>query len=264
MLVPALALAVPITDTLVAMVRRALAGRPMFSGDREHIHHRLLRLGFSHRKAVLLLSGSSFLLCVIALALSYAQDAVVACALFVLSAVAFFALRRMGFLHLESSLARLRHRNLDLRAAVGAIAHKLRTARSVDEILESAQTFGPAVSAHSVRLEVAPPGSISNAGTIFATRWLSPAERNGHTPLRARFELPKELGMLEVEWLDGRGEVDRDHALAAEALCRSVAHALHRMSSPRYGWIEPIRLPVQAVMRAWPRLRGKARREPPG
>ena len=44
-LVPMVALAVPIVDTALAMGRRALTGRPMFSGDRDHIHHRLLGLG---------------------------------------------------------------------------------------------------------------------------------------------------------------------------------------------------------------------------
>jgi UDP-GlcNAc:undecaprenyl-phosphate GlcNAc-1-phosphate transferase len=233
MLVPVLALAVPITDTLVAIGRRALAGRPMFSGDKEHIHHRLLRLGFSHRKAVLFLSGTSCLLCLIALALSFAQGAVVAWVLFALSAVAFFALRRIGFLRLESNLVRLRHRNQDLRAAVGAIAHKLRTATSVAEILESTQTFGPAVSAFSLRLEVAPPDGVAKPRPRYATDWFSPSERNGNPALQARFELPEELGILEVEWVDGRSEIDRDHELAAEALCKNVAHAVQRISRPR-------------------------------
>jgi UDP-GlcNAc:undecaprenyl-phosphate GlcNAc-1-phosphate transferase len=262
MLVPVLALALPITDTLIAMGRRALAGRPMFSGDKEHIHHKLLRVGFSHRNAVLLLSGTSFLLCVIALALSFAQGAVVACVLLVLSAVAFLALRRIGLLRIESGLLQLRHRNRDLRAAVGAIAHKLGTATTVAAILESAETFGPAVSAFSVRLEVAPPAGI--AAAAFATHWLSSAERNGHPALWARFEMPEERGTLEVEWADGRGEIDRDHELAAEALCKNVAHAMQRLSSPRAGWLEPIRLPMQAVLQAWPLSRGKARRDPPG
>src|SRR5205085_5363855 len=45
LIVPIVALAFPIADTLLAMGRRAVTGRPMFSGDKEHIHHRILRLG---------------------------------------------------------------------------------------------------------------------------------------------------------------------------------------------------------------------------
>jgi UDP-GlcNAc:undecaprenyl-phosphate GlcNAc-1-phosphate transferase len=61
-LVPIVALGLPIADTLLAMLRRALAGRPMFSADREHIHHRLLDLGLSQRRAVLTLYGVAALL----------------------------------------------------------------------------------------------------------------------------------------------------------------------------------------------------------
>lgn len=262
-LVPLLALALPITDTLLAMGRRALAGQPMFSGDKEHIHHRLLRLGFSHRKAVLLLSGTSFFLCVTALALTFAQSTVVAWVLLVLSVVAFFALRRIGFLRLGANLLRLRQRNRELQAALDTIAQDLRGATSVAQILESAHVFGSAVSALSVRLELAPPDGIARSG--FATHWMcSCAQVNGSLPLRSRFALREELGMLEVEWAKERGEIDRDHERAAEELCKNVAQAVRRMSSPRSGWIEPVRLQMRAVIDAWPLLRVKARREPPG
>src|SRR5262249_3314458 len=58
-LVPIVALGVPIIDTLLAMVRRFLARRSIFAADRSHIHHRLLELGLSHRRAVLILYGAS-------------------------------------------------------------------------------------------------------------------------------------------------------------------------------------------------------------
>ncbi len=56
-LVPILALGLPITDTLLTVWRRLVgAGAPaLFSADREHIHHRLLSRGMSHRQAVLVL-----------------------------------------------------------------------------------------------------------------------------------------------------------------------------------------------------------------
>ena len=51
--IPLLALGLPLADTALAMFRRALRGRSMFSADREHIHHKLLDLGLTHRQAVL-------------------------------------------------------------------------------------------------------------------------------------------------------------------------------------------------------------------
>ncbi len=55
MSVPVMALAVPLADTALALVRRALRGQPIFSADADHIHHRLLRRGLSPRRAVLVL-----------------------------------------------------------------------------------------------------------------------------------------------------------------------------------------------------------------
>jgi UDP-GlcNAc:undecaprenyl-phosphate GlcNAc-1-phosphate transferase len=56
---PLVALGIPIFDTLFAMVRRVLEGRSLFSADRNHIHHRLLALGFSQTPIVLLLCAET-------------------------------------------------------------------------------------------------------------------------------------------------------------------------------------------------------------
>lgn len=50
---PALALGVPIFDTLLSMLRRFLERRSLFAPDRSHFHHRLLDLGLQHRHAVM-------------------------------------------------------------------------------------------------------------------------------------------------------------------------------------------------------------------
>lgn len=52
---PVVAFAVPIFDTLWAMIRRYRAGDSIAKGDRNHIHHRLIDLGLSQRQAVLLI-----------------------------------------------------------------------------------------------------------------------------------------------------------------------------------------------------------------
>jgi UDP-GlcNAc:undecaprenyl-phosphate GlcNAc-1-phosphate transferase len=50
---PALALGIPIFDTLFSMVRRFLERRSLFAPDRSHFHHRLLDLGLRHRHVVI-------------------------------------------------------------------------------------------------------------------------------------------------------------------------------------------------------------------
>jgi UDP-GlcNAc:undecaprenyl-phosphate GlcNAc-1-phosphate transferase len=52
---PLFLLAFPIGDTLLAIARRWLRGTPFSAGDTRHIHHRLLALGHSHRRAAALL-----------------------------------------------------------------------------------------------------------------------------------------------------------------------------------------------------------------
>lgn len=56
---PVVAFALPIAEAFVSVLRRFLSGRPIFSADREHFHHRLLKLGFTHRQVVVLLFGAS-------------------------------------------------------------------------------------------------------------------------------------------------------------------------------------------------------------
>lgn len=69
LLVPAIILAVPISDTLFAIVRRALKKKPLSAPDKSHLHHCLLRSGFSHRQTVLIIYAMSafFSLCAILL-----------------------------------------------------------------------------------------------------------------------------------------------------------------------------------------------------
>jgi len=53
--IPLVILGVPILDTAFAIVRRAARRRGMASADKEHLHHRLLKLGHGHRRAVFIL-----------------------------------------------------------------------------------------------------------------------------------------------------------------------------------------------------------------
>jgi UDP-GlcNAc:undecaprenyl-phosphate GlcNAc-1-phosphate transferase len=55
LLVPILALGVPIADTAFAIVRRARSGQPIYLPDRGHLHHRLLDRGLTQRQTVVLL-----------------------------------------------------------------------------------------------------------------------------------------------------------------------------------------------------------------
>ena len=52
-LVPILILAVPILDTIFAIIRRKINGKPIFEADKEHLHHQFMKMTHSQRKTVL-------------------------------------------------------------------------------------------------------------------------------------------------------------------------------------------------------------------
>jgi UDP-GlcNAc:undecaprenyl-phosphate GlcNAc-1-phosphate transferase len=55
LLLPLTVIAIPIADLVLAVVRRTWAGQSPFAADKGHLHHRLLQLGHSHSRAVLIM-----------------------------------------------------------------------------------------------------------------------------------------------------------------------------------------------------------------
>lgn len=55
LIIPLLVIAIPILDTVFAILRRAIKGEKITSGDRYHIHHQLLNRNFSQRATVLII-----------------------------------------------------------------------------------------------------------------------------------------------------------------------------------------------------------------
>jgi UDP-GlcNAc:undecaprenyl-phosphate/decaprenyl-phosphate GlcNAc-1-phosphate transferase len=75
LLIPIAVLAIPFVDLLLAVVRRVRRGQSPFAPDKQHLHHRLLELGHSHRRAVLLLYFWSALLALGGVAMSIYRGA---------------------------------------------------------------------------------------------------------------------------------------------------------------------------------------------
>ena len=101
LIVLAAVLFVPVLDLAMAVVRRTRAGMSPFSPDKMHLHHRLLEIGHSQRRAVLLIYLWAGVLAFGAVALTFITDAVV-----VLWTVGFGLLLAA----LASAIPRMRHR----------------------------------------------------------------------------------------------------------------------------------------------------------
>ncbi len=98
LLIPLLALGVPIFDTILSPLRRWVLGRRMFRPDKGHIHHRLIDMGFSSYKAVLVIYSISFALCLVAILMVNLRNEVASLLLVVLGAGAFIIVRKLGYL----------------------------------------------------------------------------------------------------------------------------------------------------------------------
>ena len=70
LLFPLVALGIPLIDSIAAFFRRMSTGKPVFHGDTEHFHHRLLRIGLAPRSALLVLWYLCFFLGVMAVVLA--------------------------------------------------------------------------------------------------------------------------------------------------------------------------------------------------
>jgi UDP-GlcNAc:undecaprenyl-phosphate GlcNAc-1-phosphate transferase len=69
--IPLVILGVPIVDTVFAVLRRTVRRRSFAVADKDHLHHRLMRLGHGHRRSVAILWGWTVVLSTIALVPTY-------------------------------------------------------------------------------------------------------------------------------------------------------------------------------------------------
>ncbi|MDU3960089.1 MAG: undecaprenyl/decaprenyl-phosphate alpha-N-acetylglucosaminyl 1-phosphate transferase, partial [Lactococcus lactis] len=72
-LTPLLILGVPLTDTIMAMIRRKLNRQSIATADKRHLHHRLMALGFTHRGAVLVIYGIASIFAFISILLQFSS-----------------------------------------------------------------------------------------------------------------------------------------------------------------------------------------------
>jgi UDP-GlcNAc:undecaprenyl-phosphate GlcNAc-1-phosphate transferase len=221
-IIPTVALGLPIMDTLLAIGRRAWRGRPLFQADKEHIHHRLLARGLSHRQAVLVLYGFCVLLGLAALLLTYGNSGQAALLLVVLAVVAVILLRTLGYFRLGANSAIERKRTRALRAAVRPFSQRLRRTKTLEEIwpvvTEAISVFGAV--GMNLRLGTAVDG---NGGNLFSSGL--DGLGTGSNVFRAQFVVPVPGGKATEQLLDGRREVDRDTEIAVDILCEYLGDA---------------------------------------
>jgi UDP-GlcNAc:undecaprenyl-phosphate/decaprenyl-phosphate GlcNAc-1-phosphate transferase len=135
--VPILALGLPIMDLLLTIARRFLERRSVFSADRGHIHHRLLDMGLTHRRAVFSLYLLSVAFTVVALVVYFGRSWQIGAALFSLTALLVGVVRFVGYF--GSTLVKVNLSADDapseiLRRSVPRALARIAVARAADQL----------------------------------------------------------------------------------------------------------------------------------
>lgn len=139
--VPVMVLALPLADTVLAIGRRWLRGVPVWGADERHLHHRLIAIGLTHRRAVMVLCLAASALAALGLVLAFAPPRVVAVTA-VAGAVALAALFGVGVNRLQyhefaEAGATLASASLRLRRSIQDQIH----ARDVATLLHCAESL---------------------------------------------------------------------------------------------------------------------------
>lgn len=97
-MIPVIALGVPLMDTLLAPIRRFVLGKRMFKPDTGHFHHRLLQLGLTQRRAVILIYVITVCMGVVVLFMVNVRDERAALILILLGVAVVLGITKLGYL----------------------------------------------------------------------------------------------------------------------------------------------------------------------
>lgn len=231
LLVPIIALGLPITDAMLAMARRTLMGRPMFSADKDHIHHQVMRMAASNQRravSILYLTATTCAACALWLHWSSERQStivVIACVGLLL-----LGLRKLGFLTSSNlaALADARKRNNALRRASDSILAAVQSSKDPADIWRSICPLIRAVNASDLQLVVGQPSQERFRANP------APVQHSSGSPtivlLRRLQANGTQLGILRVEWADGRGEVDRDEEIVIDVVALAITQAMSRFA----------------------------------
>jgi UDP-GlcNAc:undecaprenyl-phosphate GlcNAc-1-phosphate transferase len=137
--IPVVSFGLPILETALSILRRLISGRPIFTADAEHIHHKLLQHGMTHRQVVILLYGVSAVFAMLSLFLLWPTGSSLGLVLAVLGIGIWIGVQHLGYLEF-GELARVAHRTLDQpqifvnNLAIRRATEEFKVARDYDQI----------------------------------------------------------------------------------------------------------------------------------
>jgi UDP-GlcNAc:undecaprenyl-phosphate GlcNAc-1-phosphate transferase len=115
--IPVVSFGLPILETALSVVRRLLSGQPLFKADREHIHHKLLERGFSHRQVVIILYAVSAIFGLLSALLLHPGVPTVGIVLFVLGVGIWLGVQHLNYPEIFE-IGRMAHRTLEQKQII--------------------------------------------------------------------------------------------------------------------------------------------------
>src|SRR5262249_17222002 len=112
--IPVVSFGLPILETALSVLRRFISGRPVFTADREHIHHKLLQRGLSHRQVVIVLYAVSALFALLSLFLLWPTGSTLGLVLAVLGTGIWVGVQHLGYLEF-GEIRRVAQRTIEQR-----------------------------------------------------------------------------------------------------------------------------------------------------
>jgi UDP-GlcNAc:undecaprenyl-phosphate/decaprenyl-phosphate GlcNAc-1-phosphate transferase len=128
--IPVVSFGLPILETAISILRRLISGRPILAADREHIHHKLLQMGFSHRQVVIVLYAVSAIFAMLSLFLLWPTGSTVGLVLAVVGTGIWLGVQHLNYPEF-GELRRVAQRTIDQRQIV---INNLAVRRAVEEL----------------------------------------------------------------------------------------------------------------------------------
>jgi UDP-GlcNAc:undecaprenyl-phosphate GlcNAc-1-phosphate transferase len=128
--IPVVSFGLPILETLLSILRRLISGRPIFTADREHIHHKLLQMGFTHRQVVIVLYAVSAIFAMLSLFLLWPTGSTLGLVMAVVGTGIWLGVQHLNYLEF-GELRRVAQRTIDQRQIV---INNLSVRRAVEEL----------------------------------------------------------------------------------------------------------------------------------
>jgi UDP-GlcNAc:undecaprenyl-phosphate GlcNAc-1-phosphate transferase len=97
LLIPLVALGVPIFDTLISPLRRFMLGQSLFKPDKGHIHHLLIEKGLSARRTVLIIYGITICFCLLSILLVNFRNEQAGLILIILGSISVVFIQKIGY-----------------------------------------------------------------------------------------------------------------------------------------------------------------------